>query len=101
MHLLIGKGLLKVFTHSAQKSWNLLKDLRITVFMMYCLQVAELARERSETAIGYISEDGPLVLAPAAANSHVYAPGDMIIIIGNRIAKFVKAPRFAKVAAVA
>lgn len=49
--------------------------------------MANLARQQCETAIGYIREKGPMVLAPPATEHHVYAPGDMLIIIGNRVAK--------------
>lgn len=46
-----------------------------------------MARQQRETAIGYISEDGPLVLAPQGTDRHVYAPADVLIIIGNRVSK--------------
>ena len=52
-----------------------------------------MAREQTETAIGYISEKGDLVLAPPGTDRHVYAPCDKVIIIGNRVAKLVKHAR--------
>ena len=60
---------------------------------MHHVQVADLARDQSETAIGYICESGPLIMAPPATEMRVYTPGDMLIIIGNRVAKPAKGLR--------
>ena len=41
----------------------------------------EHARARGETAIGYLSADGPLHLAPGALERHTYQDGDRIIVV--------------------
>ncbi|KAK9836266.1 hypothetical protein WJX81_000586 [Elliptochloris bilobata] len=48
-------------------------------------QVAELARGQgcSETAIGYITQEGAMRLAPRAANQHKYQANDRIVVIAN------------------
>lgn len=41
----------------------------------------EHARARGETAIGYLSGDGPLHLAPPALQKHTYEDDDRIIVV--------------------
>ena len=45
-------------------------------------QVTEHARARGETAIGWLSGDGPLHLAPPALERNTYKDGDRIIVVG-------------------
>lgn len=47
------------------------------------LEIQERAREQGETAIGWLSDSGPLHLAPHALQRHSYAPGDRVIIVGR------------------
>ena len=68
---------------------------RVTAFCMLqqshrrlsSVQVAEAARLKQETAIGYIRESGSLQLAPAATERHTYSSGDFVIIIGCRVVR--------------
>lgn len=41
----------------------------------------EKARSHGETAIGYLSADGPLHLAPPALQRHTYEDGDRVIVV--------------------
>ncbi len=54
---------------------------------MRVAQVAEVARQKQETAIGYIRESGSLQLAPAATERHTYSAADFLIIIGRRVVR--------------
>ena len=44
-------------------------------------QVMEHARARGETAIGWLSGEGPLHLAPPALERNTYKDGDRIIVV--------------------
>lgn len=46
-------------------------------------QVGELCRLRREIAIGYISEEGQVRMAPPSTIVHTYTPNDRIIVIAE------------------
>lgn len=46
-------------------------------------EVAELARLRGETALGYVSGDGSLVLAPDADSAHLYTPNSRVVVMAE------------------
>lgn len=54
-------------------------DLKKTSFA----EVAEYARTKSETAIGYVSMQGELFLAPEAGHKHVYRNTDHVVVIAK------------------
>ena len=49
--------------------------------MDFTAQVMEHARARGETAIGWLSGEGPLHLAPPALERNAYKDGDRIIVV--------------------
>ncbi|KAK9815434.1 hypothetical protein WJX72_003650 [[Myrmecia] bisecta] len=46
-------------------------------------QITELARQRKETAIGYITKAGAMTLAPSCGDMHVYTPADRVVVIAE------------------
>lgn len=56
-----------------------LNDLRPTTFAV----VSEFARRRRETAIGYVTRQGVIVLAPTAADTHLFRNTDHIVVLSK------------------
>ncbi|DBB14997.1 hypothetical protein WJX82_007629 [Trebouxia sp. C0006] len=54
-------------------------DLKNTTFA----EVAEYARTKTETAIGYVSMQGELFLAPEAGHKHVYRNTDHVVVFAK------------------
>ncbi|KAL3158654.1 hypothetical protein ABBQ32_011397 [Trebouxia sp. C0010 RCD-2024] len=54
-------------------------DLKKTTFA----EVAEYARTKTETAIGYVSMQGELFLAPEAGHKHIYRSTDHVVVIAK------------------
>ena len=56
-----------------------LNDIRPTTFAV----VSEFARRRRETAIGYVTRQGVIVLAPTAADTHLFRNTDHIVVLSK------------------
>ena len=57
-----------------------LTDVRATSFA----EVAERARALQETAFGYITRQGTLVLAPPAGSAHVFRNTDRVVVFAGK-----------------
>ena len=46
-------------------------------------EVAEVARARGETALGYVTATGAVHTAPASSSARVYKAGDQLIVLAQ------------------